>query len=129
MAYRGPEQESSGFFFAPTVLVGVTPAMVVAQEETFGPVAPVIRIPDEQAAVAVANGSVFGLGASIWTRDIERARSLASRLDAGMVGINSLVMADPRLPFGGVKRSGFGREMAAHGIRELTNVKTVTITI
>lgn len=127
VAYRARRVESDGFFFPPTVLVGVTPAMVVAQEETFGPVAPVIRVPDEQAALAVANSSVYGLGGSIWTCDVERGRDLAGQLEAGMVGINSLVTADPRLPFGGVKKSGFGREMAAHGIRELTNVKTVTV--
>ena len=127
LAYRANRVESGGFFFPPTVLLDVTPTMVVAKEETFGPVAPVIRVADESTALAVANASVYGLGGSIWTSDVEHGSYLARQLEAGMVGINSLVTADPRLPFGGVKRSGYGREMAAHGIRELTNIKTVTV--
>ena len=122
-AFEGRVGESAGFYAAPTVLLGVTPEMTAAREETFGPVAPVLRVSDETKAVKTANASVFGLGASVWTGDRERGLAIATALDAGMVAINGLVLADPRLPFGGVKRSGFGREMAGHGIRELTNRK------
>ena len=101
--------------------------MTVAREETFGPVAPVIRVSSEEAAVEAANASSYGLGASVWTGDRDRGLLVANALDVGMVAINSLVLADPRLPFGGVKRSGFGREMSVHGIRELTNIKTVSV--
>jgi succinate-semialdehyde dehydrogenase/glutarate-semialdehyde dehydrogenase len=127
VAYQAPEVDSPGFYARPSVIINVTSEMPVASEETFGPVAAVLRVPDDAAAVRVANASVFGLGASIWTRDRERALALSTKLQAGMVGINTPVVADPRLPFGGVKRSGFGREMSVHGIRELTNIKTVSI--
>ena len=89
--------------------------------------APIIAVPDEEAAVKVANASEYGLGGTVWGADLDRAGALAARLEVGMVAINSTVLADPRLPFGGIKRSGFGREMSAHGIRELTNVKVVSI--
>jgi succinate-semialdehyde dehydrogenase/glutarate-semialdehyde dehydrogenase len=97
------------------------------EEETFGPVAAIIRADDERHAVSLANRSSFGLGASIWTRDLDRARELARRIHTGSVFVNSMVASDPRLPFGGIKESGLGRELGAHGIRELTNVKTVSI--
>src|SRR5262249_52175051 len=96
-------------------------------EETFGPAAAVIRVPDAGTALQLANQSEFGLGASLWSRDIERARGLARRLDVGAVFINGPVASDPRLPFGGIKKSGYGRELGSYGIRELTNIKTVWI--
>jgi succinate-semialdehyde dehydrogenase/glutarate-semialdehyde dehydrogenase len=126
VAYRAELETQAGFYFPPTILSRVTPDMVAAQEETFGPLAVILAVRDADAA-DVANHSPYGLGCSIWTRDLERGSALASDLTAGMVAINSLVVADPRLPFGGVKRSGYGREMSAHGVRELTNIKAVSV--
>lgn len=114
-----------GFFYPPTVLDRVTPEMTVAREETFGPVAAIIRVADEDEAIRVANASEFGLGAALWTRDLARAQRLARRIEAGAVFINALVASDPRVPFGGIKQSGYGRELGEWGIREFTNVKTV----
>jgi succinate-semialdehyde dehydrogenase/glutarate-semialdehyde dehydrogenase len=101
--------------------------MPAFDEETFGPVAAVIRARDEEHAVALANRSSFGLGASLWTTDRERAERIAADIEAGSVFVNGLVKSDPRLPFGGVKRSGYGRELAEVGIREFVNVKSVWI--
>ncbi|MBI2911063.1 MAG: NAD-dependent succinate-semialdehyde dehydrogenase [Chloroflexi bacterium] len=123
----GQRLPGRGFFYAPTVLVGVTPAMPVFREETFGPVAAVIRAGGADAAIALANDSIFGLGASLWTQDLSRAAVLAREIQAGSVFINGMVASDPRLPFGGVKRSGYGRELSAFGIREFVNIQTVWI--
>jgi succinate-semialdehyde dehydrogenase/glutarate-semialdehyde dehydrogenase len=125
LAYRAELEIDTGFYFPPTILTRVSPDMVAAQEETFGPLAAVLSVKEGDAA-QIANHSPYGLGCSIWTRDVERGSALASELDAGMVAINSLVVADPRLPFGGVKRSGYGREMSVQGLRELTNIKAVS---
>ena len=127
VAYRATLQHRPGFFYPPTILTGVTPEMAASREETFGPLAAVISAADEASAIEIANGSPYGLGCSIWSADVEKALALAGDIEAGMVAINSLVVADPRLPFGGVKRSGFGREMSIHGIRELTNIKSVNV--
>jgi succinate-semialdehyde dehydrogenase/glutarate-semialdehyde dehydrogenase len=127
VAYRAELEARRGYFFPPTVLTSVAPDMVAAQEETFGPLAAVVAVRDADAAVQVANHSLYGLGCSIWTADTEKGLALAGDLEAGMVAINSLVVADPRLPFGGVKRSGYGREMSVHGVRELTNIKAVNV--
>ncbi|HEY3447724.1 MAG TPA: NAD-dependent succinate-semialdehyde dehydrogenase [Myxococcales bacterium] len=116
-----------GHFYAPTVLAGVEPGMTVFDDETFGPVAAVTRARDAAHAVELANRSKFGLGASLWTKDTEKARELARWLDSGSVFVNGMVKSDPRLPFGGIKASGYGRELAAFGIREFVNVKTVWI--
>ncbi len=116
-----------GYFYAPTVLAGVTPDMPVFREETFGPVAAVVVARDAQEAVALANLSPYGLGAAIWTQDVERAQALAGEIEAGNVFINGMVASDPRLPFGGVKRSGYGRELSEFGIREFVNVQTVWV--
>jgi succinate-semialdehyde dehydrogenase/glutarate-semialdehyde dehydrogenase len=116
-----------GFYYAPTVLDHVTPQAAAFSEETFGPVAAIIRVEDADEAIRLANQSEFGLGAALWTRDIANARKLARRIEAGAVFINGMVASDPRLPFGGIKRSGYGRELGYHGIREFTNVKTVWI--
>jgi succinate-semialdehyde dehydrogenase / glutarate-semialdehyde dehydrogenase len=116
-----------GFYYSPTVLDHVTSEMPVFVEETFGPVAAIIRVRNADEAIRLANQSEFGLGAALWTGDIKKARALARRIDAGAVFINGLVASDPRLPFGGIKRSGYGRELGYHGIREFTNIKTIWI--
>jgi succinate-semialdehyde dehydrogenase/glutarate-semialdehyde dehydrogenase len=116
-----------GAFYPPTLLAAVDKGMPAFDEETFGPVAAVIRAKDEVDAVRLANDSVFGLGASLWTRDLQRAARLAAEIEAGSVFVNGLVKSDPRLPFGGIKRSGYGRELSEYGIREFVNVQTVWI--
>jgi succinate-semialdehyde dehydrogenase/glutarate-semialdehyde dehydrogenase len=116
-----------GYFFQPTILTDLEPAAPVRCEETFGPVAAVIRVRDAEHAVEIANSSEFGLGATLCTRDLRNAEELATRIDAGMVFVNAIVASDPRLPFGGVKRSGYGRELGELGVREFTNAKTVWI--
>src|SRR6476469_7505211 len=103
------------------------PSRPVFREETFGPVAPVIRARDIEQAIALANDTDFGLGGNLWTRDLTRARALARRLESGNCFINGMTASDPRLPFGGVKHSGYGRELSAFGIREFTNIQTVWI--
>lgn len=127
LATGGRRLEGRGWFYAPTVLTGVEPGMPAFDEETFGPVAAVIRARDASHAVELANRSQFGLGASIWTGDPARGEKLAAEIEAGSVFVNGIVKSDPRLPFGGVKRSGYGRELAAVGIRELVNIKTVWV--
>ena len=116
-----------GFFYTPTILADVRPEMPVFREETFGPVAAIMVVRDADEAVTVANDTEYGLGANLWTEDIALAEKLAPRIDAGQVFINGMVASDPRIPFGGVKNSGYGRELSAFGIREFTNIKTVWI--
>ncbi|MEW6367540.1 MAG: NAD-dependent succinate-semialdehyde dehydrogenase [Acidobacteriota bacterium] len=119
--------DRKGYYYEPTVLAGVEPGMPAFDEETFGPVAAVIRAKDVDHAVALANRSSFGLGASIWTGDAKRGDSLAPQIEAGCVFVNGIVKSDPRLPFGGIKRSGYGRELSTFGIREFVNIKTVWV--
>ena len=121
----GQIPECRGAFYPPTVLAGVNKGMPAFDEETFGPVAAVIRARDEGDAIRLANDSPFGLGASLWTQDRERAERLVGEIEAGCVFVNELVKSDPRLPFGGVKRSGYGRELSEYGIREFVNIKSV----
>jgi succinate-semialdehyde dehydrogenase / glutarate-semialdehyde dehydrogenase len=114
----------TGCFYAPTVVADVRPGMPVYDEETFGPVAAVIRVADEDQAIRVANDTPYGLGASIWTADVDRGLRVARQIQSGAVFVNAVVASDPRLPFGGIKRSGYGRELSAAGIREFTNMRT-----
>src|SRR5690606_4853951 len=107
----GHRLDRPGWYFAPTLISGAKAGMPVADDETFGPVAALLVAQDDDEAIALANRSSFGLGASLWTRDLERARRLAAGIEAGSVFVNGLVKSDPRLPFGGVKDSGFGREL------------------
>ncbi|MEY2480928.1 MAG: succinate-semialdehyde dehydrogenase / glutarate-semialdehyde dehydrogenase [Verrucomicrobiota bacterium] len=116
-----------GFFYEPTVLVDLPKNAPAYHEEVFGPVASFFKVRDEGEAIEIANDNVFGLGASAWTSDKNQQELFASELEAGMVFINGMVASDPRIPFGGVKRSGYGRELGAEGIREFTNIKTVWI--
>jgi succinate-semialdehyde dehydrogenase/glutarate-semialdehyde dehydrogenase len=123
----GERLPGKGYFFAPTVVSDVSPEMPVACEEVFGPVAALMRVANADEAVRIANQCSYGLGSSVWTKDIPRARALARQIEAGMVFINGMVVSDPRLPFGGVKLSGYGRELADYGIREFVNIQTVWI--
>ena len=124
----GTIPNNEGAFYPPTVLSNVKPGMPAYDEEMFGPVAAVIPVKDEAAAIAVANDSAFGLGGAIIARDLARAEKLAvEEFDTGTVFINDSVRSDPRLPFGGVKDSGYGRELAAFGIREFVNIKTIFV--
>jgi succinate-semialdehyde dehydrogenase/glutarate-semialdehyde dehydrogenase len=116
-----------GAFYPPTVLVAVEPGMPAFDEETFGPVAAVVRARDEADALRIANASPYGLGASVWTADAARGERLAQDVEAGSVFVNGMVKSDPRLPFGGVKRSGYGRELSDYGLREFVNIKTVWV--
>lgn len=123
----GKPIEGDGFYYPPTVLDNVKPEMVAFCEETFGPVAAIVRVKDADEAVRLANQTEFGLGSALWTKDLVRARKLARDIEAGAVFINGMVASDPRYPFGGIKRSGYGRELGVYGIREFVNIKTVWV--
>ena len=117
-----------GAFYPPTILENIKPGMPAYDDELFGPVAAVIRVKDEAEAIRVANDTEFGLGAAVFTRDLKKGENIAENLlDAGCCFVNDFVKSDPRLPFGGIKLSGFGRELSTHGIREFVNVKTVVV--
>jgi succinate-semialdehyde dehydrogenase/glutarate-semialdehyde dehydrogenase len=116
-----------GCNYQPTLLVNVEQGMPAFDEETFGPLMSVIKVKDENEAVQLANASRFGLGANIWTKDIDKAIAVARKINSGFVSVNSMVKSEPALPFGGVKKSGYGRELSKHGILEFVNVKTVAV--
>lgn len=124
----GELPEGPGAYYPPTVLTDVTPGMPAYDDELFGPVAAIIPVPDDDTAIRVANDTVFGLGAAVFSADVTRAEAIATeRLQAGACFVNALVKSDPRLPFGGIKQSGYGRELGYYGIREFVNIKTVYV--
>ncbi len=127
VALGGKPREGRGFFFEPTIVADVVPGMRMFDEEVFGPAAAVIRAGDRDDALALANQSSFGLASSVWTRNVAAAEDFGARIEAGAVFVNGMVASDPRLPFGGVKRSGYGRELSAFGIHEFVNIQTVWI--
>jgi len=116
-----------GFFYEPTIITNVNHEMDVVREEVFGPAAPVIIVKSEEEAIREANNSEFGLGASIWTGNIDRGIKLARQIESGMVSVNEMVKSDPRLPFGGIKKSGIGRELSEFGIKEFVNIKSIVV--
>ncbi len=121
----GEQVGSRGYFYRPTVLKNVEPKMSIAQEEVFGPVAPIIVASNDAEALRIANDSEYGLGASIWTQDLDKAERLSNTIESGIVSVNNVVASDPRVPFGGVKKSGFGRELSRYGMLEFVNIKSV----
>ncbi|PIN96044.1 MAG: succinate-semialdehyde dehydrogenase, partial [Nitrosopumilus sp. CG10_big_fil_rev_8_21_14_0_10_33_7] len=121
----GSEIDGNGYFYQPTILTNVKPNMRIAKEETFGPVAPITVVENESEAVRLANNTEFGLGASIWTKDLAKAEKMSRRIESGIVSVNNVVISDPRIPFGGIKHSGFGRELSRYGILEFVNIKSV----
>lgn len=123
----GKRVDRKGAFYLPTVLADVKKGMAVYDEETFGPVSAIIPVKDAEEAVGVANDSRFGLGGSVWSKDLKKAEELARRIESGAVFINGMTKSDPRLPFGGVKKSGYGRELSHYGIKEFVNIKTIWI--
>ncbi|HXZ03466.1 MAG TPA: NAD-dependent succinate-semialdehyde dehydrogenase [Ktedonobacteraceae bacterium] len=127
VALGGRPSTGRGYFYAPSIVSGVTPDMPLFREETFGPVAALILARDTEDAIALANDSEFGLGGNLWTGNIERGRALARHIESGGVFINGMTVSDPRLPFGGIKHSGYGRELSVFGIREFVNIQTVWI--
>ena len=123
----GKRPDREGAYFEPTILADLKSGMPAYEDELFGPVASVFKVKGDEEAIALANASKFGLGASIWTKDIERGEMMARKIESGGVFVNHMVSSDPRLPFGGIKTSGFGRELSHLGIREFVNIKTIAI--
>jgi len=122
---RAPDRP--GFYYEPTVLDHVSAEMPVLSEEVFGPAVPIVRVPNADAAIEVANDTQFGLGSNVWTSDLPHGQKLALRLDAGHTAVNWMTTSDPRLPFGGIKNSGYGRELSSYGVHEFVNVHTVVV--
>jgi acyl-CoA reductase-like NAD-dependent aldehyde dehydrogenase len=121
----GERVKSKGYFYRPTLLKNISPNMRVTQEEVFGPVAPITIVEDEMEGVNLANDSKFGLGASIWTEDLDKAEKYSRLIESGIVTVNNVVISDPRVTFGGIKNSGFGRELSKYGMREFVNIKSI----
>ena len=123
----GSRMGGEGYFYSPTILTNITKEMPVYYEETFGPVFTIIKFNSTDEMIEIANDSEFGLGGSIWSEDKETALSLARRIETGAMFINDFTKSDPRLPFGGIKKSGYGRELSEFGIKEFVNIKTISI--
>ena len=123
----GKAVNGDGYFYEPTIISNVNHEMDVIREEVFGPATPIIVVTNEEEAIREANNTEFGLGASIWTNNIERGTYLARRIQSGIVSINEMVKSDPRLPFGGTKYSGIGRELSEFGIKEFVNIKSIVV--
>jgi succinate-semialdehyde dehydrogenase/glutarate-semialdehyde dehydrogenase len=122
---RAPDRP--GFYYEPSGLDHVSSTMPVLTEEVFGPAVPIVRAADVQDAIRLANDTSFRLGSDVWTSDLARGEEIAVQLDAGHTAVNGMTASDPRLPFGGVKDSGYGRELSSHGIHEFVNVHTVVV--
>ena len=121
----GSKMDGKGYFYQPTILTNIKPNMRIVKEETFGPVAPITIVKNESEAIKLANDIEFGLGASIWTQDLTKADKISRRIESGIVSVNNVVLSDPRIPFGGIKHSGFGRELSRYGMLEFVNIKSV----
>jgi succinate-semialdehyde dehydrogenase/glutarate-semialdehyde dehydrogenase/succinyl-CoA reductase len=121
----GERKGDKGYYYKPTILRGVKADMRIAREETFGPVAPITVFEDEKVAIRMANDSEYGLGASIWTENLNKAESLSKKIESGIVTVNNVVISDPRIPFGGIKHSGYGRELSKYGMLEFVNIKSI----
>lgn len=125
--YDGGSANGHGSFFTPMLLADIQPGMPAYEQELFGPVVSLFTVKSDEEAIALANDSIYGLGAAVWSQNLKRAQQVANQLEVGFVAINDYVKSDPRLPFGGMKRSGFGRELAEEGIKEFVNIKTIVI--
>jgi len=123
----GKRPDMKGAYYLPTVLTDVRKGMPIYEQETFGPVAAIIPVKDTEEAIAVANDSDFGLGGAVWTKDLKKGEAVARRIETGAVFVNGMTKSDPRLPFGGIKRSGYGRELSHYGIKEFVNIKTIWV--
>ena len=123
----GSRLDRAGYFYSPTILTDITKEMPVYYDETFGPVFTILKFNSIDEMIEIANDSDFGLGGSLWSEDREKALSIARRIQTGAVFINAFTKSDPRLPFGGIKKSGYGRELSEFGIREFVNIKTIAV--
>ncbi len=123
----GSRMKHAGYFFEPTLITNTTPDMDCVKNEVFGPIAPIIVVKNEEEAIALANSTEFGLGGSVWTKDLKRGMHCAERIESGIVSVNAVTRSDPRMPFGGVKKSGIGRELSHYGIREFVNIKSINV--
>jgi succinate-semialdehyde dehydrogenase/glutarate-semialdehyde dehydrogenase len=123
----GKRIDAPGNYFEPTIITDIDTSSAIYYEELFGPVAMLFVVRDADEAIQLANRTPFGLGASVWTKDSQERGQFIDEIESGMVFVNGMVASDPRLPFGGVKHSGYGRELGVHGIREFVNIKTVWI--
>ncbi len=123
----GKKLKTRGYYFEPTILINTTAKMNAVCQEVFGPIAPIIIVESEEEAIKIANDSEFGLSASIWTKNLEKGKNIARRIEAGSIFLNSIAKSHPALPIGGIKKSGFGRELSRYGIKEFVNIKTISV--